>query len=128
MQGKYARLEFETDLSPGEEILVVAQMASAPHSENCRLSMFVGENDSSLGVAEVLKSTKQLGGQFNMMARGVIDEAGSVVVTFELKGEQPKPIGNDTRSLAAGLVSMAYARGANVGSRLTLIEMMLFDT
>jgi hypothetical protein len=128
MQGRYATIEFETDLAPGEEVLVVAQLASAPGSEACRIAMFVGQNDGSVAPAEMAKSTKPLGGSFNMMARGVVDDLSGLVVTFELKGDQPKPIGNDTRSLAAGLVSVGYAKQSSLEWRLSLMEMMLFDT
>jgi len=127
MKGKSASLEFQTDFPPGEKVLVVARIDSAPGSDECRLSMFVGENDGSRDAAETSRSTKQLGGSFNMMARGVVDDRGGLFVTFKLKGDLPTPIDDDTRSLAAGLVSMAYVNGTSVQSRLTLIEKMLFD-
>ena len=128
MQGRRASLEFETALPAGENVLVVAQMVAMPEGEGCRMSMLVCENDGSRDVAEVSRSTKQLGSQFNTMARGVVDDSGNLVVTFELKGTPSLSKSGDTRSLAAGLVSVAYVQGSSVESRLSLIETMLFDT
>jgi glycosyltransferase involved in cell wall biosynthesis len=127
MQGRHAIVEFATNLLPGEEVVVVAQMASAPHSEGCRISMFIGEDDESVYNKDVSKFTSQLGGHFNMTSRGVVDHLSNLVVTFELKGKQPAPLNNDTRSLSAGLLSLAYAKVSSVESRLRLIELMLFD-
>jgi hypothetical protein len=128
MKGKSASLEFQTDLPAGEKVLVVARMDSAPDSDECRLSMFVGENDGSLNAAEMARTTKQLAGPFNMMARGVVGDLGGLFVTFKLKGDLPAPIDDDTRSLSAGLVSIAYCKASSLESRLRLIEMMLFDS
>jgi hypothetical protein len=90
--------------------------------------MIVGENDGSGDATAILRSTKPLDGQFNIMARGVVDAMGALVVTFELKGEPPKPINPDPRSLSAGLISIGYTKAHSLESRLHLIEMMLFDT
>lgn len=128
MKGKYAGLEFQTELSPGEHVLVVAQIVSAPNSDKCGLSMRVGEGNGTREDAATFVSTKPLGGGFNMIAHGVVDDLGGLFVSFKLKGEQPAPIGADTRSLAAGLISVGYARASSLDSRLRLLEMMMFDT
>jgi glycosyltransferase involved in cell wall biosynthesis len=128
MKGKHAGLEFQTELSPGEHVLVVARIESAPDSDECRLSMRVGESNGTREDVATLISTKPLGGRFNMIAHGVVDDLGGLFVSFKLKGDLPAPIDDDTRSLAAGLISFAYTRASSVESRLTLLETMLFDT
>jgi glycosyltransferase involved in cell wall biosynthesis len=120
MRGAHGVFDIHTSLPPGTEVLVYAQMRSAPWAGDCRLRISsFSESGEPIKSADMVLSN--VAGEAPVRMRMSVTDSGSIKLIFELFGIFDMPAG-ENRRFGVGLRAIGYAQVENVEKRQSLME------